>query len=95
MVLVKTVDAAEERFGHVWLIDEWDVPVAYKERNDWAGWFGGDSVSTQLALGVAWMFGVAAREMGYCSSGVGKPGTGRFLGSTGGEGGSGWGKQYE
>ena len=48
-VLIKAVDAAEERFRHVWLIDEWDVPVADEERNDWAGWLGGDSMSMRLA----------------------------------------------
>ena len=41
------------------------------------------------------MFGVAARETGYCSSGVGERGLARSPGSTGGKGGSGWGKVYE
>ena len=48
-VLIKAVDAAKERFRHVWLIDKWDVPVADEERNDWAGWLGGDSMSARLA----------------------------------------------
>ena len=40
------------------------------------------------------MLGVAARETGYCSFGVGERRLVRSPGSTGGEGGSGWGKVY-
>ena len=51
LVLIKAVDAVEEQFRHVWLVDERDVSVADKEQDDWMGWFGGDSVGVRLASG--------------------------------------------
>ena len=50
-VLIKAVDAAEERFRHVCLIDEGNISVADEERDDWASRFGGDSMSARLISG--------------------------------------------
>ena len=50
-VLIKAIDAAEERFRHICLIDEGNISVADEERDEWAGRLGGDSMSMRLASG--------------------------------------------
>ena len=51
LVLIEAIDAAEEGFRYVCLIDEGDIPVADDEWDDRAGWFGGDSMSARLTSG--------------------------------------------
>ena len=51
LVPIKTVDAAEEGFGDVCLINERNVSVVDDERDDWAGGLGGDSMSARLTSG--------------------------------------------
>ena len=51
LVLIKAIDAAEEGFRDICLIDEGDILVADDEQDDWAGRFGGDSISARLTSG--------------------------------------------